>query len=60
MVIYANALTGITDEVDGDSFLINTDVLSTEDAEHAESLSADELVTWIEEFHPDALTEIPR
>ncbi len=49
--LYVNTITGTIDEVDGDSFLVNLDVLSTDSAEHAEELDAEDLVEYLSANH---------
>lgn len=41
MILYVNTVTGTVDEVDGDSYLVDTDLLPIEDIEQ---LNAEELV----------------
>lgn len=56
MILYVNEVTGIIDEVDGDSYLIDTDSLFTEG--YPEDMSAEDLVAAAQQM--DAAEEIAR
>lgn len=60
MMLYINTATGTIEEVDGDSYLINTNTLSTAQEETIADLDAEEMLEFVNLIAPEVVEEIAR